>query len=92
MAKQDEGQNGMPMKSPSPNLVLTMFIAVTQVITVICLVWDNPAFKHWFGLLLLEGAAQSLYYYDHHREWGFLMTAAVLGIVGAGVLLWAFTG
>ena len=35
MAKQDEGQNGMPMKSPSPNLVLTMLIAVTQVITVI---------------------------------------------------------
>ena len=48
----------------SKSMALEFVIAATQVLTIICLVKGNPAWKGSLALLFIGGAASLFYKYD----------------------------
>ncbi len=67
---------------------LDFVTAATQILTIICLVKGNPAWKGSLALLFIGGAASLLYKYDKYEEKAYIGVGIVLGIIGAALLVW----
>ena len=72
---------------------LNFMIAATQVLTVLCLVKGNPAWKGSLSLLFLGAAAQLFYKYNQYGDKPYAWVGTGTGLVGAALLVWfAVTG
>lgn len=67
---------------------LDFLIAATQVLTLMCLIKGNPAWKGSLSTLFLGGAAMLFYKYDKYEEKPYIYAGIVLGLIGAGLLVW----
>ena len=72
---------------------LDFMTAATQILTLICLWKENPAWKGSLALLFFGGAAQLFYKCGQYGEKVYAKIGAVLGILGVALLFWfGFTG
>ena len=67
---------------------LDFMIAATQILTVMCIIKGNPAWKGSLSLLFFGCAAGLVYKYDKYGEKVYLYVAAVLGLIGVALLVW----
>ena len=72
----------------SKSAALGFVIAATQVLTVMCLIKGNPAWKGSLALLFIGAAASLLYKYDQYGEKPYIQASIVLGICGALLFVW----
>ncbi len=72
----------------SKSMALEFVIAATQVLTIICLVKGNPAWKGSLALLFIGGAASLFYKYDKYEEKPYMQVGILLGVIGAALLFW----
>ena len=81
MPRRDERDEQIDTRARSH--ALDFMTAATQVLTVMCLVKGNPAWKGSLSLLFFGCAAALVY-----EEKPYLAVAAGLGAVGAALLVW----
>lgn len=74
--------------SRSKVMALDFMIAVTQILTVMCLIKGNPAWKGSFALLFLGGAVQFLYKFQSYEARQYLAAGIVAGLIGVFMLVW----
>ncbi|TCL59126.1 DUF6442 family protein [Allofournierella massiliensis] len=67
---------------------LEFMTAATQILTILCLVKGNPAWKGSLALLFVGAAASLFYKYDQHGEKPYLWVAIGAGMVGLALLAW----
>lgn len=67
---------------------LDFVVAATQVLTVLCAVKGNPAWKGSLSLLFLGGAAMLFYKYDQYEERPYRQVGVALGLIGLALLIW----
>lgn len=67
---------------------LDFVIAATQILTVMCLVKGNPAWKGSLSTLFIGGAAALLYKYDKYEEKQYRHVGVALGLIGVALLVW----
>ena len=72
----------------SKSMALEFEIAATQVLTIICLVKGNPAWKGSLALLFIGGAASLFYKYDKYEEKPYMQVGILLGVIGTALLFW----
>ncbi len=63
----------------SKSMALDFMIAATQVLTVICLIKGNPAWKGSFFLLFIGGATQ--FFYKYESKTGILAQNVPLDVI-----------
>lgn len=63
-------------------------IAATQVLTIMCLIKGNPAWKGSLALLFIGGAARLFYKYDKYEEKPYIQVGIVLGLLGVALFIW----
>lgn len=67
---------------------LDFVVAATQVLTVLCAVKGNPAWKGSLSLLFLGGSAMLFYKYDQYEERPYRQVGVALGLIGLALLIW----
>lgn len=67
---------------------LDFLVAATQILTVICIVKGNPAWKGSLSILFFGGAAQLFYKYDRYKQKPYIYVGIVLGLIGLALLTW----
>ena len=72
----------------SKSWALEFMIAATQVLTVLCLIKGNPAWKGSLALLFIGAAAQLLYKYRQYREKPYIQAGIALGAIGFALFVW----
>ena len=72
----------------SKSNALDFMIAATQILTIMCLIKGNPAWKGSFALLFIGGAAQLFYKYDKYEEKPYIKIGVVLGLIGIILFAW----
>ena len=81
--ERDE-QIGTSSKSAALDFVIT----ATQVLTVMCLIKGNPAWKGSLALLFIGGAARLFYKYDKYEEKPYIQVGIGLGLIGVALFVW----
>lgn len=77
----------------SKNWSLEIMICATQILTVICAVKGNSAWKGSLSLLLFGVAAGLIYKYGEYREKPYLYVGLVCLVIGIAFITWfAVTG
>ena len=72
----------------SKSNALDFMTAGSQILTILCLVKGNPAWKGSLALLFLGGAASLFYKFDKYEEKPYLGVGCVLGVIGVALLIW----
>lgn len=72
----------------SKSHALEFVIAATQILTVMCLIKGNPAWKGSLALLFIGGAASLFYKYEKYSEKLYIQVGTVLGLLGVALLVW----
>ena len=67
---------------------LDFLVAATQVLTVLCAVKGNPAWKGSLSLLFFGAAAMLFYKYSQYEARPYRQVGVVLGLVGLALLIW----
>ncbi len=67
---------------------LEFMIAATQVLTIMCLVKGNPAWKGSLSLLFFGAAFALFYKYQQYTEKPYRQAGVVLLLVGIALLIW----
>lgn len=67
---------------------LDFLVAATQVLTVLCVVKGNPAWKGSLSLLFLGVAAMLFYKYSQYKARPYRQVGVVLGLIGLALLIW----
>ena len=67
---------------------LDFVITATQVLTVMCLIKGNPAWKGSLALLFIGGAARLFYKYDKYEEKPYIQVGIGLGLIGVALFVW----
>ena len=67
---------------------LDFVIAATQVLTVLCAMKGNPAWKGSLSLLFLGAAAMLFYKYGQYEARPYRLVGVVLGLIGLALLIW----
>lgn len=67
---------------------LDFLIAATQIVTVMCIIKKNPAWKGSLSTLFFGGAAVLFYKYDKYNEKTYIYVGIVLGLIGMALLVW----
>ena len=80
MPRRDERDEQIDTRARSH--ALDFMTAATQVLTVMCLVKGNPAWKGSLSLLFFGCAAALVYKYETYEETPYLAVAAGLGAAG----------
>ena len=80
-------QHSQPRLVKDERDALDFVIAATQVLTLICLVKGNPAWKGSLALLFIGAATALFYKYDQYKERLYIQVGVVLGIVGVALLV-----
>lgn len=81
-------ERDMQIDTRSRSAALEFVIAATQILTLMCLVKGNPAWKGSLALLFIGGAASLFYKYDKYEEKPYIQVGVVLGLIGAALLFW----
>lgn len=76
------------IEKTSKSYALEFVVGVTQVLTLICLVKENAAWKGTLSLLFFGIAAQLYYKYDKYEEKPYVCVACLMGLIGMALLLW----
>ena len=77
----------------SKSAALDFVITATQVLTVMCLIQGNPAWKGTISLAFFEAAFEILYKYKQYEENLYRIIGVLLLLVGIAFLVWlAITG
>lgn len=72
---------------------LDFVVAATQILTILCIIKGNPAWKGSLSTLFFGGAAMLFYKHDKYDEKPYLYLGIVLGLIGVALLIWfAITG
>ena len=72
----------------SKSAALDFVIAATQVLTVMCLIKGNPAWKGSLALLFIGGAVRLFYKYDKYEEKPYIQVGIGLGLIGVALFVW----
>ena len=72
----------------SKSAALDFVIAATQILTIMCLVKGNPAWKGSLAFLFIGGAASLFYKYDKYAEKPYIQVGIGLGLTGVALLVW----
>lgn len=67
---------------------LDFVIAATQILTVMCIVKGNPAWKGSLSILFFGGAAMLFYKYDKYAKKPYIYVGIALGLIGVALLVW----
>lgn len=67
---------------------LAYVIAAAQILTILCLVKGNPAWKGSLSLLFLGVAFELFYKYQQYAEKLYRQVGAVFWVIGIGLLAW----
>lgn len=67
---------------------LEFMIAATQVLTIMCLVKGNPAWKGSLSLLIFGAAFALFYKYQQYTEKPYRQVGVVLLLIGIVLLIW----
>lgn len=67
---------------------LEYVIAATQILTVMCLIKGNPAWKGSLSLLFFGAAFGLFYKYRQYTEKPYLQVGVVLLLIGIALLVW----
>lgn len=67
---------------------LEIVIAATQVLTIICIIKGNPAWKGSLSILFIGAAAKLFYKYKNYKEKPYIYVGIGVGIIGIVLLLW----
>lgn len=79
--------------SNSKSAALDFVIAATQILTIMCLIKGNPAWKGSLALLFIGGAVSLFYKYDQYGEKPYIQIGVGLGLIGAALFIWfGFSG
>lgn len=81
------------IETRSRSHALDFFITATQILTVMCLVKGNPAWKGSLALLFIGGAATFVYKFDKYGDKAYLYVGIALGLIGLAMFIWfGFSG
>ena len=81
------------IETNAKSYALEWVTAVTQILTIVCIVKGNPAWKGSLALLFLGGAASLFYKYGQYEEKPYIQVGIGLGLIGAALMVWfAITG
>ena len=83
---KDERDEQIDTRSKSE--ALDFMIAATQVLTIMCLIKGNPAWKGSLALLFIGGAVQLFYKYGKYEEKPYIQVGIVLGLIGVALFIW----
>lgn len=72
----------------SKSAALDFVIAAIQVLTVMCLIKGNPAWKGSLALLFIGGAVSLFYKYDKYEEKPYIQVGIGLGLIGVALFVW----
>lgn len=67
---------------------LDFLVAATQIVTVMCIIKGNPAWKGSLSTLFFGGSAMLFYKYEKYNEKPWLYVGAALGLIGVALLVW----
>lgn len=67
---------------------LDFMVAATQILTVMCLVKGNPAWRGGLALLFVGAAAMLFYKYDQYEEPLYWKVGLAFGLVAVGFFVW----
>lgn len=76
------------MEARSRSCALEFTVAATQLVTLLCLLKGNPAWRGSLSLLFFGAAAQLLYKYQSRGQRPYLAVGVGLGLVGLCLILW----
>lgn len=76
------------IEKTSKSYALEFVVGVTQVLTLVCIVKGNAAWKGTLSLLFFGIAAQLYYKYDKYEEKPYVYVACLMGLIGTVLLLW----
>ena len=76
------------IETNAKSYALEWVTAVTQVLTIICIVKGNPAWKGTLSILFFGIAFSLFYQYKHYEAKPFRQVGAVFLIAGIGLLVW----
>ena len=72
----------------SKSYALEWVTAVTQILTIMCIVKGNPAWKGTLSILFFAVAFALFYQFDQYREKPFRQVGAAFLIIGMILLVW----
>lgn len=67
---------------------LDFIITSTQILTLMCFIKGNSAWKGSLSTLFFGGAAMLIYKYDKYNEKPYLYIGIVFGLIGISLLVW----
>ena len=70
------------------NSALEYMIGATQVLTVICLIKGNPAWKGSLSLLFFVAAFTLFYKYQQYIEKPYRLVGIIFLVIGIALLIW----
>ena len=83
---KDERDREIQVRSESH--ALAFVIAAAQVLTILCLVKGNPAWRGSLALLLLGAGSQLFFKYRQYEEKPYLWMGLVMVLIGLALFLW----
>lgn len=83
---KDERDQEIQVKSES--YALEFLIAATQILTIMCLIKGNAAWKGSLALLFIGGASQLFYKYKNYNDKAYLYVSIGLGVIGILLFIW----
>lgn len=72
----------------SKSTALEFVIAATQILTIMCLLKGNSAWKGSLALLFIGAAACLFYKYDQYKEKPYIQVGIGLGLIGIALFIW----
>lgn len=67
---------------------LELLTTVTQILTIMCAIKGNPAWKGSLSLLFFGAAFILLYKYGEYREKLYVQVSVILFLIGVALLIW----
>ena len=87
-ARPFKDERDQTIETHSKSNALEFMVAATQILTIICLVKSNPAWKGSLALLFIGAATALLYKYDQYREKPYFYVGIILGLIGIALFAW----
>lgn len=86
--KSYNSQQAEDVEIKSESYALEFFTAATQILTVMCLIKKNSAWKGSLALLFIGAAAKLLYKYKSYNEKPYIYGCIGSCIIGLLLLIW----
>ena len=76
------------IETNAKSYALEWVTSVTQILTIVCIVKGNPAWKGTLSILFFAVAFALFYQFGQYQEKPFKQVGAVFLIIGLGLLVW----